>query len=111
MKILPVILNLIFLCLLNGCVSYNQLVNYRGDLPNPQNIKIENLPEIKIQPNDVLSIKVHSTDLETAAPFNLTPLEQGGNFVSVMHDDTKLQYCGLGVVTHRVGPNLAPGLC
>lgn len=83
MKILPVILSILLLCLTCGCVSYDQLVNYRGDLPNPQNLRIESLPDIKVQPNDVLNIKVHSTDLETAAPFNLNPLEQAGNFVSL----------------------------
>lgn len=79
MKDVPVIISFLSLFLANGCVSHNQLVNYQGDIPNPQNIKIENPPGIRIQPNDVLSIKVHSTDLETAAPFNLTPLELGDN--------------------------------
>lgn len=69
--------------LLNGCIAHKQLVNYKGELPNSQNIKIENLPDIKIQSNDVLSIKVHSTNLETAAPFNIRPVDQGGSFVNI----------------------------
>jgi len=66
----------IFCCSISGCVSYDELRNYQGDLPEPEGLEIPNPPAIRIQANDVLSIKVHSSDMETSAPFNLTPVEQ-----------------------------------
>ena len=71
------------LLFLSGCVSHEQLRNYQGELPDEKHIVINNPPEIRIQPNDVLSIKVHSTDLETSAPFNLTPVDAANNFSGI----------------------------
>lgn len=75
---------------LNGCISHDQLLNYRQGLSDPSdssNVKtayplvlpVQHIPTIKIQANDVLSIKVYSTDVETAAPFNITPMSEAGN--------------------------------
>jgi len=69
--------------LLNSCVSYNQLLNYQGEVPNPEHIEIKNPPDIRIQPNDIVSIKVHSSDVETAAPFNLSSPEESSGFLNV----------------------------
>lgn len=79
MKFYPVIICvlLLFLTVTNGCISYNQLLSYQNDLPDTTRMAIAHLPDIRIQPNDVLSIKVYSTDVETAAPFNLMPVEDG----------------------------------
>jgi polysaccharide export outer membrane protein len=53
-----------------GCVSHSKMLNYQESLKDPQGVRHYEVPELKIQPNDILFIKVHSTDEETAAPFN-----------------------------------------
>ena len=54
-----------------GCIPYDNLIHYQNDFLETQNFEINNRPEITIQTNDVLSIKVHSSDVNTAAPFNV----------------------------------------
>jgi polysaccharide export outer membrane protein len=100
--VITVLLSVIFL---SSCVSHRRLVSYQGDFMDsqanpvvanyygwegkplvnmdPENIPIGPPPKIRIQPNDVLSIKVHSSDVETAAPFNLTPVQEGGGYINV----------------------------
>jgi polysaccharide biosynthesis/export protein len=54
-----------------SCVAYKQLLNYQENFPDKTQMDVSNKPDIRIQPNDVLGIKVFSTELELAAPFNL----------------------------------------
>jgi polysaccharide export outer membrane protein len=66
-----------------SCVSYKQILNYQTDYPDSTQMSILKLPDIRIQPNDVLGIKVFSTDMELAAPFNVTTVQQNSSFASV----------------------------
>ena len=88
------VLNVLFLTLLGsvltGCVSHDKLVNYSEDYPRNTSTGITNPPVIRIQPNDVLDIKVHSSDQATAAPFNLTPVD----FNQVFGDPETVQLTG-----------------
>ena len=59
---------------LSSCVSHQELVNFnQAQLPygSPENIL--NAMELKIQPEDLLRITVHSFDPLAAAPFNIEP--------------------------------------
>ncbi|NJC25888.1 polysaccharide biosynthesis/export family protein [Neolewinella antarctica] len=56
-------------CLLTACVPHRELVNYQRDIPAATSQSIDNLPEIKIQANDVLSIEVFGPDEKIIAPF------------------------------------------
>lgn len=73
------VLSALFLLLINGCVSYDKLVSYKEDSLLLDSVVIANAPDIRIQPNDVLNIRVYGSDTKTAAPFNLTP-EDAGSF-------------------------------
>lgn len=64
----------LILFLVNGCIPHRKLVNYQQVPVVVDSTAIENVQVIKIQPNDVLSIKVYGSDVETSAPFNLTPV-------------------------------------
>jgi len=60
--------------LLTSCISHKSLVNYKEGTTLPSlPILIDNPPQLTIQPNDILDIKVHSMNAELAAPFNLIP--------------------------------------
>lgn len=62
------------LFLFSSCISHKSLVNYTGGSALPSlPILIENPPQLTIQPNDILDIKVHSSNAELAAPFNIIP--------------------------------------
>lgn len=64
------------LATLSSCVSHPELMNFNAE-NFPQN-KVEdilNATELKIQPEDLLRITVHSFDPAAAAPYNM---EQGG---------------------------------
>ncbi len=76
--------SILYLFSLNGCVSYNRLVNYqRAGIDSLDidslGVGIASIPELKIQPKDVISINVYSADEETAAPFNFAT-DQANNF-------------------------------
>ncbi len=60
-----------------SCVSYESLVNYGDESGQVLTTSIENAPKIIIQPFDVLSVKVHASDEEAAAPFNLISDTEG----------------------------------
>ncbi len=64
----------IILFVVNGCIPHQKLVNFQQVPISLDSTAIENAQVIKIQPNDVLSIKVYGSDIETSAPFNLTPV-------------------------------------
>ncbi len=87
-KISKVNFNILFIILititLSSCVSHQELINFNeANLPENTTEKILNNMNIRIQPEDLLRITVHSLDPIAAAPFNLEaegnrPL-QGGN--------------------------------
>lgn len=64
----------------SSCVRHKQLVNFRDTKEYIQipDHKIENQIRIRIQPDDVLLIRVHSHDEERATPYNLMPANTGG---------------------------------
>lgn len=66
-----------------GCVSHKQLLSFQENLPDTTLVSAKKLPSIKIQPNDVLGIKVFSTEMELAAPFNITSPQSSENFVNI----------------------------
>lgn len=84
--------------LLSSCISYESLVNFEQEGPikygklNP----IMNQRTITIQPNDVIDIKVHTQNIETAVPFNLLPDANNG----FINDPSLLQLNG-----YLVDPN------
>ncbi|MCB9294252.1 MAG: polysaccharide biosynthesis/export family protein [Lewinellaceae bacterium] len=58
--------------LLSSCVSHQELINFNAaQLPYDSPEDILNAMELKIQPEDLLRITVHSFDPLAAAPFNL----------------------------------------
>ena len=80
---LTLLLLLVVLLGFQSCISHESLVSYRdgGQFKYNQPMSIHNQKTIKIQPNDVLDIKVHSQDILTAAPFNLMPAS-ASSFIS-----------------------------
>ncbi len=66
-----------------SCVSYKQLVNYQDNFPAKTQTDVTNKPDIRIQPNDVLGIKVFSYETELAAPFNLNSDQLNSNLISI----------------------------
>ncbi len=73
----------ILLVTVTNCVSHKQLVNYQENFPDSAQLLINKLPNIRIQPNDVLSIKVFGTEMELVAPFNITSSQQSESFVNI----------------------------
>lgn len=64
---------------LSSCVSHQELINFKDaqlTFNSPENIL--NAVELKIQPEDLLRITVHSFDPLAAAPFNIEQEGQGG---------------------------------
>ncbi|HOY19031.1 MAG TPA: polysaccharide biosynthesis/export family protein [Haliscomenobacter sp.] len=74
---------LIVLGLTSSCVSHKQLLNYQENLPDTAFTVPKRLPNIRIQPNDVLGIKVFSTEMELAAPFNVTSSQFSESFINI----------------------------
>jgi polysaccharide export outer membrane protein len=56
-------------CLLTSCVPHRDLVNYQSGVPTTGSQPIETPPEIRIQPNDVISIDVFGPDEKILASF------------------------------------------
>jgi polysaccharide export outer membrane protein len=76
----PLLLLLPFLLLTAGCVRHKELVNFNlTQLEAMQ--QIANQQELRIQPEDLLRITVHSFDLDAAQPFNLENLQQQQNMM------------------------------
>lgn len=70
---------LLLLIGLSGCVSHQELINFKdAQLNTTGTEEILNALELKIQPEDLLRITVHSLDPIAAAPFNIEPEGQGG---------------------------------
>lgn len=65
---------------LSSCVSHDELINFNeANLPQNSPEQILNAIDIKIQPEDLLRITVHSLDPIAAAPFNIEPQQQNNN--------------------------------
>lgn len=70
---------LLALFLLSGCVSNKELTNFQqGENWDAVSKQIPQQPALVIQPDDILSITVHSFDMAAAAPFN-TDFNKGSN--------------------------------
>lgn len=75
---LQLILYLGLAFLASSCVSYEQLLNFNeGDEFAELSKDITNVPTLKIQADDLLSIKVLALDMEAALPFNIDPPNGG----------------------------------
>ncbi|PHN01507.1 polysaccharide biosynthesis/export family protein [Flavilitoribacter nigricans] len=72
-----------FLLLLSttSCVTHSELLNFSQGEPFPdQPETISELPQLKIQPDDLISIKVHALEEPAAAiPYNIDPLNANVN--------------------------------
>ncbi len=65
----------LMLLVLSGCVTHESLISFQEGIPRKDAELIENLPPLRIQPNDLLRIQVHSINEKAVAPFNI---DQGG---------------------------------
>lgn len=77
------VLSVLFILLTNACVSYDKLVSYKENSLQLDTVVIANAPDIRVQPNDILNIRVYGSDTKTAAPFNLTPVDAGNFYNNV----------------------------
>jgi polysaccharide biosynthesis/export protein len=79
-----IFLNLAFLLattlLLSSCVTHDELLNFTEGPEFPGSpVDIQNLPQLEIQPDDLLSIRVRALDPVAAEPFNVDPLGMNMN--------------------------------
>jgi len=66
--------------LASSCVRYKDLVNFSEGPALPSgSVPSFSIPELIIQEDDLLSIRISAFDPEAAAPFNIDPAMQGGN--------------------------------
>ncbi len=71
----------IIIAICSSCVSHQQLLDFRKTreyIPIPDH-KIENQIRIRIQPDDILLIRVHSINETLASPYNLISSSAGNN--------------------------------
>ncbi len=67
---------------LSACVSHEELLNFSEGAPFPNApVDIDNLPQLVIQPDDLLSIRVKTLDPLAAEPFNVDPTQ--GNMMNI----------------------------
>lgn len=72
------ILFTLIVLLLSSCVTHDELLNFTEGPEFPTApVDIQNLPQLEIQPDDLLSIRVRALDPIAAEPFNVDPM--GGN--------------------------------
>lgn len=84
---------------MSGCISYKELISFQEIPQSKDSLQSNNpldtfdlaIPTVKIQPNDVLDIRVFSIDPEMAAPFNVAPA--GGNSSNFL-DPQSIQIAG-----------------
>jgi polysaccharide biosynthesis/export protein len=67
----------------SGCVSHKQLLNFQEKFPALTQTAMTKMPDIRIQPNDVLGIKVYSTDMDLVVPFNISSPQQNDGYVNI----------------------------
>ncbi len=73
------LLAILLLSTLCGCISHKELVNFNeAEFLHDSPGNILNQTELRIQPNDLIRITVHSSNEKAAAPFNIESSEQGG---------------------------------
>jgi polysaccharide export outer membrane protein len=68
---------------LSACINHHGLVNFNEGRAFPQQPEaLGRIPDLTIQPDDQLSIRVRTLDMEAAEPYNLDPemLRGGGLF-------------------------------
>lgn len=66
--------------IMSRCVQHKELLLFPENTVQLKEIeKINNSIELRAQPDDLLRISVHSSNLEAAAPFNLEPVQIPGN--------------------------------
>lgn len=59
---------------LSSCVTHDELLNFNQGPAFPDTaVDIQNLPQLQIQPDDLLSIRVKSLEPLAAEPFNVDP--------------------------------------
>lgn len=65
---------IIIILSLSSCVSHQELLNFNEGAPFPSGSEaIGEIPPLKIQPDDLLSIRVRTLDLEAVIPYNIDP--------------------------------------
>lgn len=69
---------LFFLLFGNSCVTHESLISFQEGVPTTALEEILNQADLRIQPNDLLRIQVHSINEKAAAPFNIEKTGQGG---------------------------------
>lgn len=74
----PTLKNLLLLSLLplllSSCVTHDELLNFTKGPELPISpVDIQNLPQLEIQPDDLISIRVKTLDPLAAQPFNVDP--------------------------------------
>lgn len=66
--------------LTTSCVTHSELLNFSQGAPFPdQPETIPELPQLSIQPDDQLSIRVQALDMEAALPYNVDPPTMNAN--------------------------------
>ena len=61
--------------LASSCVTHEELLNFNeGPAFAASPVDITNLPQLQIQPDDLLSIRVKALDITAVEPFNIDPL-------------------------------------
>lgn len=59
----------------SSCVTHEELLNFnKGPEFSPTPEDIQNMPQLEIQPDDLLSIRVKALDPMAAEPFNIDPM-------------------------------------
>lgn len=64
---------LILILTASACVTHKELVNFNEGPEFPLRDSVGVVPALRIQPDDLLSIRVRALDMEAAEPFNLDP--------------------------------------
>jgi polysaccharide export outer membrane protein len=60
---------------LSSCVTHEELLNFnKGSEFSPTPEDIQNLPQLEIQPDDLLSIRIKALDPLASEPFNIDPI-------------------------------------
>lgn len=80
---LKILWSLLIFTMLSGCVAHKQLLNFQENFPELTQTAMTKMPDIRIQPNDVLGIKVYSTDMDLVAPFNISSPQQNDGYVNI----------------------------
>jgi polysaccharide export outer membrane protein len=76
-----IVILLLLLNVTSSCVSYTDLLYFRGEAPTRQIdstiLSVNNFAPLKIQKNDILSITIRSFEQKLALPYNIAADENG----------------------------------